>query len=194
MELQNYLSDGANWQAVGVMAYLRSRTEYAMNTATHANVFSQLTIGRYENCREQGYIVSCKVNGGQRNWCFYEHRNTDRLCVVVFDCFSIDTPSKEKVWEVMKDKYDVTKDFECGEILECGQYILEDIKEFVDALLPKKTYLITLFNRSNPNETRIEEYEAITVSDAEEEAHRDWYERGWGVLKSREFSDEDEEE
>ena len=25
MRLENYLCDGANWQAVGVMAYLRSR-------------------------------------------------------------------------------------------------------------------------------------------------------------------------
>lgn len=143
MKLENYLNDGANWQAVCVMAYLRSRclgdyinselSEYKdkIGEGEYAWIIS---VGRFENCREQGYIVSFmnRKMFQQINYCFYEHRNSDSICVVRFDCgVTINTPTNEMVFAVMKDKWDTTKDFHYGEIMECGNWIMDDVcKEF----------------------------------------------------------------
>ena len=123
MNIERYMNDGANWQAQSVLAYLRS--VYGGE--------EKMFVCRYENCREQGYIFSVHDEvGAQRNYCVYEHRNSDRLCVVVFDAVTINTPDKTLVWHAMgNDKYNVTKDFEYGKIVECGNYIIDDIEEFV---------------------------------------------------------------
>lgn len=134
MRLENYLCDGANWQAVGVMAYLRSHAledvlnDYLKKWRDKLGDW-YITIGRYENCREQGYIVSFNnvLLGEQFNYCFYEHRNTDYLCVVRFKGVSINTPTLDKVLEVMRDKYDYTTSFMCGNIMECGEWIINDV-------------------------------------------------------------------
>lgn len=137
MRLENYLCDGANWQAVGVMAYLRSR---AMEDVLNDELRKWkdklgmwfVNIGRFENCREQGYIVSFSNMGlpNQINYCFYEHRNSDRICVVRFESgYTINTPTNQMVFDVMKNKYDTTKDFDCGEIWDCGRWIVDDACE-----------------------------------------------------------------
>lgn len=132
MKLENYLNDGANWQAVGVMAYLRScclkdRIEAVLEKYADKFICVDVCIGRYENCREQGYILSVKSWGEvfeQINYVFYEHRNSDELCVYRFSLNTINTPTLAEV--PMKDKWDTTKDFKCGEIVECGNWIVED--------------------------------------------------------------------
>ena len=141
MRLENYLCDGANWQAVGVMAYLRSRAmEDVLNDKLRKweNKIKMwfIEIGRFENCREQGYIVSFSNISfpKQINYCFYEHRNCEMICVVRFKSgYTINTPTNQMVFDVMKDKYDTTKDFGRGEILDCGSWIVDDVcKQFVN--------------------------------------------------------------
>lgn len=134
MRLEHYLCDGANWQAVGVMAYLRNRAmEDVLNDELRKweNKIGKwfIEIGRFENFREQGYIVSFSNMKllKQINYCFYEHRNSDELCVVRFESdYTINTPTNQMVFDVMKDKYDTTKEFCCGEILNCGRWIVND--------------------------------------------------------------------
>ena len=93
-------------------------------------------VGRYENCREQGYIFSVRYKGKQRNYVVYEHRNSDQLCVVAFDAFSIGTPQKELVWDAMGDnKWNYTKAFGFGETVSCGDYIVENMKEFINKVI-----------------------------------------------------------
>ena len=74
MKITDYLNDGANWQAQGVLAYLKSQ---------HIDI----NVTRYDNCREQGYIFFKRVSKGrktyQKNVTVYEHRNSDALCIVV---------------------------------------------------------------------------------------------------------------
>lgn len=125
MNIERYMDDGANWQAQSVLAYLRSVYDGK----------EKMFVGRYENSREQGYIffVHDEV-GAQRNYCVYEHRNSDQLCVVVFNSAkSVDTPNKKLVWDAMGDnKWNVTKIFGYGHIVECGNYIIDDIENFVE--------------------------------------------------------------
>ena len=122
MKFCGYYEDGANWQAQSVLAYLKS----------HGN--ENINVVRYCNCREQGYIVFCRKNVGKKiiqlNVAFYEHRNSDRMCVVVFDKVTLNDPINSDVWEFMEDKYDYTESFGFGEIVECGNYIVELIKDF----------------------------------------------------------------
>lgn len=136
ISIENYMHDGANWQAQAVLAYLRVTKNNAIGNTWDDECKSYLAdvfVGRYENCREQGYIFSVRYNGRQRNYAVYEHRNSDDLCVVVFDAISTSTPAAELVWDAMGDsKWNYTKAFGCGEIVSCGDYILDDMKDFIE--------------------------------------------------------------
>ena len=112
MKIEDYMNDGADWQAQAVLAYLKGN---------YAN--KDIEVGRYENCREQGYIFTKRKNSKQMNVAVYEHRNSDMLCVVAFELLTMNTPKNFDVWENMKDKWDVTKSFDCGNIKECATYI-----------------------------------------------------------------------
>lgn len=122
MKIEEYINDGANWQAQGVFAYLKGIKPYGMC----------IDVTRYENCREQGYIFYASKGGKQMNVAVYEHRNSDTLCIVAFEC-SPHLPSREEVWENMNDKWDVTKSFNGGEIKECAECILDIFEEFESA-------------------------------------------------------------
>lgn len=141
INIENYMNDGANWQAQSVLAYLRVTKNNAIDKTwneKHHSYDAEFNVGRYENCREQGYIFSVQYKGNQRNYCVYEHRNSDYLCVVVFDGVTINTPTNDMVWKAMEDsKWNYTKAFECGNIVECGDYIIDDMKKFIEEMLNK---------------------------------------------------------
>lgn len=139
IDIEKYMEDGANWQAQSVLAYLRVTKNNAIDKTWNKEFRkydASIEVGRYENCREQGYIFSVQYKGEQRNYCVYEHRNSDDICVVVFDAVTINTPTLEMVCDAMGDsKWNYTKSFDYGNIVECGDYILFDIKSFIDELL-----------------------------------------------------------
>jgi len=139
INIENYMHDGANWQAQSVLAYLRVTKNNAINKTWNKEFYkydASVEVGRYENCREQGYIFSVLYKGEQRNYCVYEHRNSDDLCVVVFDAVTINTPTNDMVFEAMGDsKWNYTKAFGFGEIVSCGDYIVEDVKEFINKVI-----------------------------------------------------------
>lgn len=133
MRLENYLCDGACWQAVAVMAYLRGHyilPDFVYNNEHH---YYEATadICRFDNCREQGYVLMIRYYGYQKNYAFYEHRNSDRLCVVAFEKDTFYDVCHNDVMEAMKDKWDFTKSFSFGEIVECGSWIVKDIETFL---------------------------------------------------------------
>lgn len=142
IDIENYMHDGANWQAQSVLAYLRVAKDNAIDKTWNLafrKYDASVEVGRYENCREQGYIFSVRYKCEQRNYCVYEHRNSDDLCVVVFDGVTINTPTNNMVFKAMGDsKWNYTKAFPCGQIMECGDYILDDIKKWVDGLIENK--------------------------------------------------------
>lgn len=140
VQVDKYLDDGANWQAQSVLAYLRSMYSWVVtggyNKELHFNE-AEFMVGRYENCREQGYVFSLRYRCEQRNYAVYEHRNSDSLIILAFDGVTINTPYGEEVWGNMKNKYDYTKRFSCGQIVECGDYIIEDAQKFISQLKEK---------------------------------------------------------
>lgn len=140
--IENYMHDGANWQAQAVLAYLRVTKNNAIDETwikENKCYDASVKVGRYENYREQGYIFSVRYKGEQRNYAVYEHRNSDQLCVVVFDGATINTPTNDMLFEAMGDnKWNYTKAFDFGEIVPCGNYIIEDIKEFINKVQESK--------------------------------------------------------
>lgn len=140
--IEYYMNDGANWQAQAVLAFMRAAKDNAINKTWDEErrcYDARVGVGRYENCREQGYIFSVSYKNEQRNYCVYEHRNSDQLCVVVFDGVTINTPTLEMVCNAMGDsKWNYTKAFPCGQIMACGDYILDDIRKWIDGLIENK--------------------------------------------------------
>ena len=135
INIEYYMEDGANWQAQCVLAYLRSignsRVENLTWDKEKHRAEGELRVGRCENCREQGYIFTLIYGTKQLvHFWVYEHRNSDVLCVVEFEGFFINTPTIDNI--PMKDKYDTTKDFSRGDVVSCGEWIVERIIEYIN--------------------------------------------------------------
>lgn len=134
INIKYYMEDGANWQAQCVLAYLRSNGNSIVENLTwnkeQRRAEGELRVGRCENCREQGYIFTLIYKNKQLvHFWVYEHRNSDTLCVIEFDGSFINTPTIDNI--PMKDKYDTTKDFACGDVVKCGEWIVERIFEYI---------------------------------------------------------------
>jgi len=77
--LMNYLQDGASAQARATLMYLQNygEVEKSWNKET-GRYEAAIEVARWENCREQGYVVSLMArNCKQLNIAFFEHRNSD---------------------------------------------------------------------------------------------------------------------
>ena len=145
--IESYLNDGANWQAQSVLCYLRSIKE-SIVTKTWSESAKRydavIYVGRYENCREQGYVFTISYKGQYKHYAVYEHRNCDNLVVLINDGFSMNTPSVDFMWKGHMDengettKWGYDKYFDFGEIIQCGDFIAEDMKNFIDEVIAKK--------------------------------------------------------
>jgi hypothetical protein len=138
INVENYMDDGANWQAQAVLAYIRSHT-FIVREATHRLITDpEIEVGRYENCREQGYVFRLRIGVNiLMNYAVYEHRNSDRLIVLKSDRETINTPSIDEMWNGRKSKYDYDKSFEYGQIADCGHYIFDDMKNLIRDFVQK---------------------------------------------------------
>lgn len=126
-DIKSYLNDGANWQAQCVLSYVRSHLDLPKSY--------NVEVGRYENCREQGYIFTlCKDYKQVLHLAVYEHRNMDSLIIKSFRGFFFNTPRAEDLG--MEDKWDYDKSFDYGNVLECGKEVIDtfeyEIKEIKD--------------------------------------------------------------
>ena len=139
--IENYMQDGADWQAQAVLAYVRGNI-YHLTDDKYYKTSLRIQVGRYENCREQGYVISInfygKKNGNpvhlQRNYAVYQHRNSDTICVLISNTWTINTPGIDDMW---KDKgenpssFDYDEGFRWDDISGCGKYIIKDIEDFL---------------------------------------------------------------
>ena len=135
IDIECYMNDGANWQAQCVLAYLRRHGNGVVEDLTwnkeNKRCDGELYVGRCENCREQGYVFTITYGVKQlAHFWVYEHRNSDDLCVVEFEGHFINTPTINDI--PMKDKYDTTKEFSCGDIVDCGDWIIDRIEYYIN--------------------------------------------------------------
>ena len=140
IDVNYYMQDGANWQAQCVLAYIRRNFENILDKTWDKDKKSyngSITVGRFENCREQGYIFTLWVGINQiKHYAVYEHRNVDKLCVVAFDGSFINTPTINDI--PMTDKYDITMSFGCGEVIACGKWIADQMVMEIDKVLKNR--------------------------------------------------------
>lgn len=136
-ELEKYLDDGANWQAQAVLAYLRYHLDAKSIVSSLTDTkdwkrcdFPLVEVGRFENFREQGYVLMVTFKGKRRNYAFFEHRNSDELVVFISNKVTLNTPSIEDIYGE-RGKYDYDMCFDGGQIVECGENIIENIKSFL---------------------------------------------------------------
>lgn len=129
-QINYYLNDGANHQAQAVLALVRGMAiNFLDNIAS--NDYGKLFVGRYENCREQGYVFTLSIAWKQvLHIVVYEHRNSDRICVKAFEGSFINTPRAEQI--PMKDKYDLDKFFSYGSVFEAAKWITDRFTKAVD--------------------------------------------------------------
>jgi predicted RNA-binding Zn-ribbon protein involved in translation (DUF1610 family) len=135
INIECYMDDGANWQAQCVLAYLRcmgyAKVENLTWDKEKRRSEGELRVGRCENCREQGYVFTITYGVKQlAHFWVYEHRNCDDLCVVEFEGFYLNTPTINNI--PMKDKYDTTKRFPCGDIVDCGEWLIERFEYYIN--------------------------------------------------------------
>ena len=127
MNLKNYLQDGAGYQARAVLMHLQGCT-YDMN----------VEVGRWENGREQGYIVRIPAKswvGPYLNIAFFEHRNSDEICILRWHQTDINMPNITNATfeydgkKFYDSKYDVTKSWACYSYREAAEWIAEELKK-----------------------------------------------------------------
>lgn len=135
IELKNYLNDGSNWQARCVLSILQYNIYSVLNDAWNEKYHTSdahIFVGRYENCREQGYVFSLCYKTKQKHYAVYEHRNSDDIIVLISNKVTTNTPNVDDMWEEKgtdATKYCYDKDFRCGEFEKCAEYIIDDMRE-----------------------------------------------------------------
>lgn len=135
--LNHYMQDGAGKQARAVLAYLQGNTiEESWNDATK-NYDAEPQVARWENCREQGYVVS--LNFQYKRWlriAFFEHRNSDAICAIRWEQGNlINSPTIDTARfgeQCYKDKWDVSKEVSPGRADEMAEWIQRELEAFWD--------------------------------------------------------------
>lgn len=135
--LENYLQDGANYQARATLMFLQRNSNIESSWNNKYKCYdAEIKVARWENCREQGYIVSLcsqKFGGGkQLNIAFFEHRNSDSICAVKWEQNSMNTITIDNAvfGDVYKDKYDTSHSVGYGKAYEMAEWITEQLTEF----------------------------------------------------------------
>lgn len=132
-KLENYLQDGANYQARATLMFLQRNANIEESWNAEYKIYeAEIKVGRWENCREQGYVVSLRnKKREQLNIAFFEHRNSDSICAIKWQQESLNTLTinNAKFGDVYKDKYDTSYSVECGKAYEMSEWIIGQLTE-----------------------------------------------------------------
>ena len=126
-DLENYLQDGANYQARAVLMFLQGNSSIEESWCDKRKNYKEtIKVARWENCREQGYVVSLlDKNRDQINIAFYEHRNSDSIHAIKWlqdDMNSLNIDNS-KFGDIFKDKYDTSFSVDWGEVKDMADWI-----------------------------------------------------------------------
>jgi len=127
MLLYNYLKDGANYNARAVMCLLQGRLD--------PDIHDKVNIARWENFREQGYVIYVSNGKEQINIAFFEHRNSDEICAVKWiQDITMNSPTIDtaKFGDVYKDQYDTTYEVDSDGAYQMCQWVLNEIDIFLN--------------------------------------------------------------
>jgi hypothetical protein len=130
----NYIQDGACPASRAVLALFAPYVvdgSYASDSNSYENV---VQVSRWDNCREQGYILYLRVEGKQLNIAFFEHRNSDEICAVKWEQYTANSPTlgSAKFGDIYKDKYDVSHSLKHNEHYRMSLWLKTQFEEFYE--------------------------------------------------------------
>lgn len=134
--LKNYMQDGANVQARAVLCFLQGVCHFIHDDEFAKILGNSIYVARWENCREQGYVVTMNVTNGkdyyQLNIAFFEHRNSDSIHAVKWEQTLMNSPNinTARFGDVYKDKYDTSHAVGYGQVLEMAQWICSELEAY----------------------------------------------------------------
>jgi len=144
--INTYQDDGACATARAVLAYLSNcNVEESYNSDLH-RYDAEISVARWENCREQGYVLSLYSVGyrKQLNIAFFEHRNSDNICAVKWEQKTVNSPTIDTAKfgdDLYNDKWDVSKSLSFNQAYEMADWIFQQFKEFwIANKTPAKDY------------------------------------------------------
>ena len=127
IDVKNYLNDGANYKAQAILAIIRGYREEIAEVANHPESV-MVNVGRFENCREQGYVFSLWYEYKFiKHYAVYEHRNSDNICVLINDQYTANTPNADQMFG-NRGKYDVDKTFPYNGIIDAADFIISEMQ------------------------------------------------------------------
>lgn len=136
IKLNQYNRDGANYQARAVLALLQRHegldSSYNRTTGSYD---METWVARWENCREQGYVV-CLTDESRKkqlNIAFFEHRNSDSICAIKWEqspTTNAPTIDNAIFGDIYKDKGDVSKRVSYGQVMEMADWIWLELEKF----------------------------------------------------------------
>lgn len=132
--LHEYAQDGAGHSARAVLAYLQMTfgdgIEESWNSE-HKCYKAIPRIGRWENCREQGYVIRMrgKTANRQINIAWFEHRNSDEICAIIWEQSTINSPTIDtaEFGDVYKDKYDISHSVKWDRAADMAKWISDEL-------------------------------------------------------------------
>ena len=137
--LYHYMRDGAGAQARAVLAYLQVKEGVESSWSDDGKRYmAEPKIARWENCREQGYVISLYHHGGrlgsstQLNIAFFEHRNSDSICAVLWCQSTMNSPTIDtaQFGEVYKTKWEVSHEVGYGKPADMADWISNELDGF----------------------------------------------------------------
>lgn len=134
-KLSSYMDDGANPQARAVLAYLQRYDGIGDSWNEEFRRYdADIQVARWENCREQGYVVSLRSldYSKQLNIAFFEHRNSDSIVAVKWEQISINslTIDTAQFGNIYRDKWDYSHSERVGEAMAMAIWIIDELTEF----------------------------------------------------------------
>ena len=148
--IEHYFCDGANYTIQALMCLcknicLEMPDEYVKRVGIE-NPYSKwnepvLMVGRYENCREQGYTLSLVAQDCSEqiaHYTIFEHRNSDNICIQKFRGQFINTPGIDDIWKDRKDKWDIDQSFDYNEVWEAYPWLRDDIESELAAFYAER--------------------------------------------------------
>lgn len=138
--------DNVNWQAHGVLACLRrfDGLECSWSKET-SRYLARPEVNPWFNGRERGYVVTLRSDDYSRQLhiAFFEHRNSDSICAVMFEAAGLinpptinDIPKSHPYYE-SKWEYDFS--VSVGKFIEMSDWIIDKLEDFWEDSFHKPT-------------------------------------------------------
>lgn len=125
--------EGAQAQANAVRAYLTMNDGIEKSWDIERKDYAaKPTIARWENCREQGYVISMRSRNynKQINIAFFEHRNSDSIHAIKWEQLTLNSPTIDTAQfdgKVYKDKYDTSHSVGFRQAADMAEWIMDEL-------------------------------------------------------------------